>query len=238
MIAWGLGRSGGAHPIEDYLFVRRRLGAVNLEARAGGIAGRVEPLGDPARQGADVFLGTEVGHLTVGALYEKRHDEQARTGVVAGWTSGRVSRPLGEYSLDYTRAPHSISAQIPLAHGSFGFSPAPAPDETLVGELRAVRLRTWWQAGLTRNSYEHPISGWGETSGPGLRAVVLEGDRYLQYEALVSPHTSFGSDWLRDRQGPAQTAQPVVYRFYRRTTSPEEAPPVVSTQPAPAPGAR
>lgn len=68
-----------------------------------------------------------------------------------------------------------------------------------------MRLRTYWQAGLVRNSYEHLLSGWGISRGPGVRGVVEEKPIYLQAEALVSPHTSLNSDWFRDRQGPAQT---------------------------------
>jgi hypothetical protein len=46
--------------------------------------------------------------------------------------------------------------------------------------------------------------------------VAEEKPWYLELEALVSPHVSVRSEWLRDRQGPAQLAQEVVYRFYRK----------------------
>lgn len=50
---------------------------------------------------------------------------------------------------------------------------------------------------------------------PGLRVVVKESPWYLDLEALISPHTAPNRDWFRDRQGPAQLAQEVTYRFYR-----------------------
>ena len=48
--------------------------------------------------------------------------------------------------------------------------------------------------------------------------VVEEEPWYLQAEALVSPHTNILDieEWEKDRQGPAQNSQKVVYRFYSK----------------------
>lgn len=79
---------------------------------------------------------------------------------------------------------------------------------------------TYWQNGQGRNFYEHTLSKWGETDSEN-STVVMESDTwYLKLEALVSPHTSFENwddlvQWEKHRQGPAQLAQPVTYKFYK-----------------------
>lgn len=50
----------------------------------------------------------------------------------------------------------------------------------------------------------------------GIRCVAEEQPWHMELEALVSPHANPDHVWLHDRQGPAQLAQDVVYRFYRR----------------------
>lgn len=111
--------------------------------------------------------------------------------------------------------------QIPLASGTIGKIQKLAPDDgVLVGEIQAERLRTYWQNGQVRNFYEHRLSAWGETGQDDLVVVMEEQPWYLQAEALVSPNTKFSSwddlkKWEKQRQGPAQLSQKVVYKFYR-----------------------
>jgi hypothetical protein len=119
-------------------------------------------------------------------------------------------------AFDYARKPEGFAFQYDLLSWHINASAAPTSEEELAGEVRAVRLRTYWQQSFLRNEYEHRLSSWGETAGEGLRMVVEENPWYLELEALVSPHTAVRSEWLRDRQGPAQIAQEVVYRFYRK----------------------
>jgi hypothetical protein len=127
-----------------------------------------------------------------------------------------TTRFLGRIGFDYIRQPDGIVFQYDLLSIRIHEHTRPAPDEELVGEVRALRLRTYWQNGFQRNEYEHRLSSWGETGGPGRRVVVKESPWYLDLEALVSPHTALNRDWFRDRQGPAQLAQEVTYRFYRK----------------------
>ena len=88
-------------------------------------------------------------------------------------------------------------------------------DDVLVGEVRAVRVRTLWQQGYVRNEYEHRLASWGETADLRLHCVVAEEPWYLQTEALVSPNLVPNAQWERDRQGPGQYVQRVTYRYYR-----------------------
>ena len=109
----------------------------------------------------------------------------------------------------------TVSAQIPLWHGRLKESRFVPSGAVLVGEVRAVRIRTLWQLGYVRNQYEHRLASWGETGDPKLHCVVTEEPWYLQAEALVSPHLLPDARWERDRMGPGQFAQRVTYRFYR-----------------------
>jgi hypothetical protein len=122
---------------------------------------------------------------------------------------------MGQVSLDYSRTPEGISAQIPLLHLRMNESRFVRSRDILVGEVRAVRIRTLWQQGFVRNEYEHRLESWGETADPRLHCVVAEEPWYLQTEALVSPHLVPDQRWERDRQGPAQYVQRVTYRYYR-----------------------
>jgi len=217
-IIWGL---DGARPdananiIEEYAFYRNRFGSLHFEARAGGIAGRKEPLGGPAHKGFDVYLGTGYKGYTGGLFYEKRADERAYTGVLIIFRDDRINRALGTVGFDYTRDPDGFSVQVPIVHGHAGFAREASPPGELVGEVIAVRERTYWQAGLIRNFYEHPVSVRGETAGRDLVVTIEEKPMYLWAEALVSPHTRLNSKWFDDRQGPAHNARLVIYRFYR-----------------------
>jgi len=218
-IAWGLGgarTNGNANAIEDYAFYRRDFGALRFEARGGGIASRQEPLGGPTHAGYDVYLGMTHKGYTAGALYEKRQGDPAYTGVMIAFPNDTITRALGKVGFDYTREPEGFSVQVPILHGGIGFAREAPPGQTEVGEVVAVRTRTFWQAGLIRNFYEHRISAWGETSGPDLVVTMEEKPVYLSAEALVSPHTTLDSKWFHDRQGPAHNSRLVIYHFYRR----------------------
>jgi hypothetical protein len=126
-----------------------------------------------------------------------------------------VTKALGHISFDYSRRPEGFTAQIPLLHLRFRESRFVRSKDVLVGEVRAVRIRTLWQQGFVRNEYEHRLESWGETSDPKLHCVITEEPWYLQTEALVSPHLVPDARYERDRQGPGQYVQRVTYRFYR-----------------------
>jgi len=223
-IAWGFDRArdergrtnDGANAIEDYAFYRRDFGKLHFETRAGGIASRQAPLGASAHAGYDLYLGLTHKGYTGGVLYEKREGEQAYTGVMVVFPDDTITRALGGVGFDYTREPEGFSVQAPVLRGRFGFAPEAPRGQVQIGEVAAVRTRTFWQAGLIRNFYEHRLSAWGETSDPQLVVTVEEHPVYLWAEALVSPHTTLDSDWFRDRQGPAHNSRLVIYRFYRR----------------------
>ena len=90
-----------------------------------------------------------------------------------------------------------------------------------MGSIRAERTITYWQNGQGRNFYEHIIDKQGHTHGDELLIKPFEDSWYLRIESLVSPHNRFRSyddlvEWERQRQGPAQLAQPVTYKFYKK----------------------
>jgi hypothetical protein len=216
-INWGFGRSGGTNLIENYLFYRHDFGKLHFETHAGGLALRTEPLGK-RENGYNLFLGTEIKGYKAGLLYEKLHNQCAYTGIMVSFPLNEVTKSMGKVAFDYDRNPQGFAMQVPLAKGLIGSFVKKAPEGAkLVGEVRAERVRTYWQNGQARNYYEHRLSAWGETDGAGVIAVMEEQPWYLQSEALVSPHTfSEGfKSWERDRQGPAQLSQSVVYKFYR-----------------------
>jgi len=126
-----------------------------------------------------------------------------------------ITRALGRYSFDYSRQPEGFTVQIPLLHERLNESRVVRDNDILVGEVRAVRIRTLWQQGFIRNEYEHRLESWGETQDPKLHCVVTEEPWYLQTEALVSPHLVPDLRWEQDRQGPGQYVQRVTYRYYR-----------------------
>lgn len=216
-IRWGFGREGGSELIEDYLYYRHNFGKLHFESRYGGLAVRPEPLGR-RETGFNVYLGTKIGAYHAGLLYEKLHNHTAYTGVMVTFPMDSVTKAMGRVAFDYDRSPEGLAMQIPLLAGRLGHIRTKAPQNAkLVGEVRAERVRTYWQNGQVRNYYEHRVSSWGETGGSGLVVVVKEQPWYLAAEALVSPHTfSDGfTAWEKDRQGPAQLCQKVVYQFYR-----------------------
>lgn len=214
---WGFGQSGGTQMLENYLFYRGDFGKVHFETHAGGLAVRPEPLGRK-ENGYNVFLGSKIKGYTVGLLYEKLNRQPAYTGIMVTFPQNNVTRAMGKVAFDYDRNPEGFAMQVPLAAGSFGniLKKAP-PGAALVGEVKAERLRTYWQNGQVRNYYEHRLESWGDTTAKDLVVVMEEQPWYLQAEALVSPH-SFSDGlktWEHDRQGPAQLSQKVSYKFYR-----------------------
>ena len=128
---------------------------------------------------------------------------------------GPVTKALGRYTMDYSRRPEGFTAQIPLWHGRLNESRFVRPNDILVGEVRAVRVRTVFLQGYQRNQYEHRLASWGETTDSKLHCVVTEEPWYLEAEALVSHHLIPDARWERDRMGPGQYVQRVTYRYYR-----------------------
>ena len=242
-IDWGFDVDRPSGWAEAYLYYRRDAGPWHFEARFGELAVRPEPLGRTA-EGYSLFAGkTFENGNSVGFLYEDCSGQDAYTGIVVSFTPGETTRWMGETAFDYTRSPTGHAMQIPLLSGTIGkviradaqTSPVftgvfmergqggwlEAEKWVLVGEVKAERIRTYWQNGQVRNFYEHRIFSWGTTDEKGLRVVMVEEPWHLQLEALVSPHTDFWSwedleEWERDRQGPAQLRQKVTYRFYRK----------------------
>src|SRR5262249_25560020 len=146
----------------------------HFEGRLGGIAVRLEPLGRSAQFGTDVYVGKQLGEFNVGVLYEKKQTEPEYTGLMVQFRPGPVTRALGKVSLDYSRNPEGFTMQIPVLHLRFNELTRVRSGDILVGEVRAVRIKTLWRQGYLRNEYEHRLESWGETSDPKLRCVVTE----------------------------------------------------------------
>lgn len=219
-IDWGFGRKGGAQTLENYLFYRTDWGLLHFEARSGRLAVRPEPLGS-SDNGYNIYLGTNGEKYQVGFLYEKLKNSPGYTGIAVTFPMDNVTKTMGKVAFDYDRNPEGFALQVPLLSGTYGGIVRKAPEgAVLVGEIKAERLKTYWQNGQARNYYEHHLSQWGETGDKDLTVVMEEEPWYLQKEALVSPHTALGSKedlktWEKDRMGPAQLSQTVVYKFYR-----------------------
>src|SRR5205085_421761 len=134
----------------------------HIEGRLGEIAVRREPLGRAAQPGLDVYLGKRLGEFNVGLLYERKRTEPEYSGIIVQFRPGPVTRALGKVSFDYDRHPEGFSVQIPLWHWRLHESRFVRSGDELVGEVRAVRIRTLWQQGFVRNQYEHRLESWGE----------------------------------------------------------------------------
>lgn len=209
-----------ADVVEAYAFYRHNfLRAWHFETRAGDIAVRAEPLGRAGQPGVDAYLGRQLGEFNVGLLYEHKRTEPDFSGIMVQFRPGPVTRALGHVDFDYSRRPEGFTVQVPLWHGRLRESMFVRKNDVLVGEVRAVRVRTLWQQGFVRNQYEFRVESWGDTSSPGLHCVVKEDPWYLQTEALVSPHLVPDARWFSDREGPGQFVQVVTYRFYRLKAS-------------------
>jgi len=216
-INWGFGRAGGSQLMEDYLFYRQDMGKLHFETHVGGLAVRPEPLGRK-ENGYNVFLGTEFKGYTAGLLYEKLKNQTAYTGIMVTFPMNNTTKAMGKVAFDYDRTPQGFAMQIPVASGTIGGIEKKVPEGgVLVGEIKVERLRTYWQNGQARNYYEHRISSWGQTGSSDTVVVMKEEPWHLQAEALVSPHLfNVGfKTWEKDRQGPAQLSQTVIYQFYQ-----------------------
>jgi len=187
----------------------------HFESRLGALALRHEPLGRGGQFGGDVYLGKQVGEFNVGVLYENKNREHEYAGLMIQFRPGPVTRALGKVDFDYSRQPEGFTMQVPLLHLRLNESRTVRSGDELVGEVRAVRIRTLWQQGFVRNEYEHRLESWGRTGDPKLHCVVTEEPWYLEAEALVSPHLVPDARWERDREGPAQYVQRVTYRYYQ-----------------------
>ena len=188
-----------------------------METHVGSLAVRPEPLGR-REKGYNVYVGTKGTRYTAGLLYEKLHNQPAYTGIMVTFPMNNTTKAMGKVAFDYDRSPQGFAMQIPLAAGTIGNIQKTAPQGgILVGEIKAERLRTYWQNGQVRNYYEHRTSTWGQTGSSDTVVVMKEEPWYLQTEALVSPHTfNVGfKTWEEDRQGPAQLSQTVTYQFYK-----------------------
>jgi hypothetical protein len=205
-----------ADVIEAYAFYRSDFGrGWHAESRIGDLAVRNVPLGRAGQPGVDLYLGKQLGEFNVGLLYENKRTEHDYTGIAVQFRPGPVTKALGRYSADYSRHPEGFTVQIPLLHERLNESRFVRSGDILVGEVRAVRIRTLWVQGTIRNQYEHRLESWGDTIDPHLHCVVTEEPWYLQTEALVSPHVLPDNRWLTDREGPGQFVQRVTYRYYR-----------------------
>ncbi len=205
-----------ARIMEAYAFYRHDFARTwHFESRVGALAIRHEPLGQGGQFGGDVYVGKQLGEFNVGLLYENKNREHEYAGIMVQFRPGPVTRALGKVDLDYSRQPEGFTAQIPLVHLRINESHVVRSGDELVGEVRAVRIRTLWQQGFVRNEYEHRLESWGQTGDPKLHCVVTEEPWYLEAEALVSPHLTPDARWERDRQGPGQFVQRVTYRYYR-----------------------
>ncbi|HRW79132.1 MAG TPA: hypothetical protein P5207_10775, partial [Candidatus Sabulitectum sp.] len=241
-IDWGFGVDRPAEWAERFVYYRRSSQPWHFEARYGDLPLRSLPIGRTG-EGYSVFAGRDMGGWSAGLLYEDVSGQETYTGIVITFAKNSASARAGALAFDYTRSPQGFAVQVPLLSGTIGgirrMDSGMEPFFTgvlmssggrgflepeglvLVGEVTAERIRTYWQNGQVRNWYEHRLSSWGRTSGHDIVTVMVEDPWYLQLEALVSPHTTFSSwealqEWERDRMGPAQLSQKVVYRFYGR----------------------
>lgn len=219
-IRWDFARRGeGSGILEGYVYLRQRFAKIfDAEYRYGRLAVRPEPLGR-SDLGHSAYLGVKAKSYTFGVLYEKIKNQPTYTGVMVTFPLDKITSALGTVNIDYARSPERIAMQLPIAKGYIGGVKKKAPEGAeQVGEIKARRIRTYWQASHIRNYYEHRLSMTGET-GDGLIVVATESPWYLQAEALVSPHTFNDGlkTWEKDRQGPAQVVQDVTYKFYKKT---------------------
>ncbi len=212
------GGSEGLHAmvLDAYAYYRLNFNpGWHFELHAGDLAVREFSQLRPGQPGVNVYLGKQLGEFNVGLFYEHKSAEPDFTGISVQFRPTRITRFLGKYTVDYSRHPDGFTAQIPLLHYRLNEHTRPPSNGVLVGQIRAVRIRTVDANGFERNQYEHRLEQWGQTGRHGLICVVKSDPWYLQAEALYSPHTSLDSRWLHDRAGPGQYAQRVTYSYYR-----------------------
>lgn len=218
-IRWDFARRGeGSGILAGYAYYRQRFAKIfDFEARYGRLQLRTEPLGR-SDIGASAYLGVQAKSYSFGVLYEKIKNQPTYTGLMVTFPLDKVTSALGTVNIDYARSPERIAMQLPIAKGYIGGMKKKVPEGAVqVGEIKARRVRTYWQASHIRNYYEHRLAMTGQT-GDGLIVVVAESPWYLQAEALVSPNTfNVGlKKWEAERQGPAQVVQDVTYKFYKK----------------------
>lgn len=222
-ISWMDSKRSGSDIIEFYSFLRRH-GFFELELRWGVLANRFQKddfylgTGSP---GYSIHLGKTINRWHIGFLYEYLEDEGIRTGVLVEFTPNLINRKLGEWRVDYTREPQGIGLQPTLWETHYGFTKTVDSEAELKGIVLAERTTTYWQNGQGRNFYEHIIYKDGNPNADLYDVVVVEGPTYLRIESLVSPHNSFRNkqdfiDWEKKRQGPAQIARLIEYRYYAK----------------------
>ncbi|MDA1353553.1 MAG: hypothetical protein O3A01_03665 [bacterium] len=209
----------GWRTIENYAFFRWRWKWLEFEGRAGRLAERESPLQDGSL-GTAYYVGSEWRGCKVGVLLESLESEGIRTGLLVQFAPSKVTNALGTVRLDYTRENEGFAIQPRLLHGYYGIRKEAPENAVEVGRILVERSMTYWQDGQARNNYEHVIATWGETKGDDLIVVADEQAQYLRIESLVSRVHKFDDvddfeAWEEQRQGPAQLARPVIYRFYR-----------------------
>lgn len=208
--------------LEEYGFYRYRGDFFHTEIRAGRLLQRPEPQLEP-KKGFNAYFGVFYAGFEAGVLYEVLADNEVYTGVLVEFTDNPINTLLGSIHFDYTRSPQGFGAQLPFSSGHFGVvleSELDRSELELQGEMVVERVITYWQNGQGRNFYEHILSMTGNTMDQDCIVSIEEWPWYLKIESLVSPHNSFQSWddlvlWEKKRQGPAQLAQKVRYRYYK-----------------------
>lgn len=210
----------GWRTLENYAFYRWRWGMFEFEGRAGRLAERESPLQDGAL-GTAYYMGAHWKGYKAGILVESLESEGLRTGILVEFAPSKVTNTLGTVRLDYTRENEGFALQPRLLHGYYGIKESVPEGYVEVGRVLVERTMTYWQDGQARNNYEHVITKWGVTKGDDLIVVADEQPQYLRIESLVSKVHKFDDSgdfeaWEKQRQGPAQLARPVIYRYYRK----------------------
>ena len=230
-IDWAFGKKSGSDIIENYVYYKNNYDFIDFEARYGELQLRKTLGKDGSYQlgrggmGYDIYLGLTKKDYKVGFLYEEIYDNElkfndVRTGVLVRFGENPVTDFLGKIRFDYTRAPEGFGAHLTIVEGEMGYEKNPDLSKyELVGEVEALRVITYWQNGQGRNFYEHIVDHWGDTDQK-LMIVPEVKSWHLTIESLVSPHTEFSTyedlvAWEKDRQGPAELNQTVIYRYYR-----------------------
>ena len=133
--------------IEEYLFFKPSYKQFDIEARWGRLARRLHPLG-LSSLGYSIHLGYQMKGYRAGILYEYLEKEGIRTGVLVEFSPSFITRFLGKYRFDFTRAPMGFGFQPTLLKGVYGFKKAAPKGYKKVGEVVARRIITYWQNGM------------------------------------------------------------------------------------------
>ncbi len=206
---------------EQYVFFKKNWGPVYWETRYGQLAIRApQPLGR-SEMGIVSYLGFRKWNYEIGFLFENIKTQPYRTGVLVEFALSPVTKALGKVHFDYTRSPEGFVVQLPFWKGYWGVQKEIPENATYLGRISAERTTTYWQNGQGRNFYEHILSHDVINADDDIIIVVEEGPWHLKLESLVSPHSTFRNwgdfqEWERKRQGPAQLAQYVTYKIYKK----------------------